>query len=322
MTKPPHLPVLYQETIQAINPRSPGRYVDGTVGAGGHAAAVLEASAPEGEMLGLDVDPQALEIASARLAPFGSRVTLVQAHFSTFPEVLSRKGWDVIQGILLDLGVSSMQLDSPERGFSFQQDGPLDMRLDPRQEETAADLVNGLPEDELADILWRYGDERRSRQIARAICRARPFSSTLELAETVRRAAGAHGAGRIHPATRTFQALRIAVNCELEALETTLPLAVDALAAGGRLAVISFHSLEDRIVKHFLRRESQDCICPGEQPVCTCSHRATLKLLSRSAIKPQKGEISNNSRARSARLRFAEKRSPPSRGADLAQVLH
>ena len=320
MTKPAHLPVLYQETIQAIDPRSPGRYVDGTVGAGGHAAALLEASAPEGELLGLDVDPMALELAGARLAPFGSRVTLVQAHFSTFPEVLSHQGWGAVQGILLDLGVSSMQLDSPQRGFSFMQDGPLDMRLDPRQEETAADLVNELPEEALADIIWRYGDERRSRQIARAICRDRPFSTTLELAETVRRAAGR--AGRIHPATRTFQALRIAVNRELEAIEATLPLAVKALAGGGRLAVISFHSLEDRIVKQFLRHESQDCVCPDEQPVCTCSHQATLKLYSRSAIKPQKGEIATNSRARSARLRFAEKRSPPSGEADLAQVLH
>jgi len=320
MTKPAHLPVLYQETIQAINPRSPGRYVDGTVGAGGHAAALLEASSPEGELLGLDVDPQALELAGARLAPFGSRVTLVQAHFSTFPEELVRKGWDFVQGILLDLGVSSMQLDTPQRGFSFMQDGPLDMRLDPRQEETAADLVNGLAEDVLADILWRYGDERRSRRIARAICRARPISTTLELAETVKRAAGKPG--RIHPATRTFQALRIAVNHELEAIETTLPLAVTALAAGGRLAVISFHSLEDRIVKKFMRRESQDCICPGEQPVCTCSHQASLNLISRSAIKPQKGEIFTNSRARSARLRFAEKSNSPSQKAVLAQVLH
>ena len=320
MTKPPHLPVLCQETIQAINPRSPGRYLDGTVGAGGHAAAILEACAPEGELLGLDVDPQALELAAARLAPFGSRVSLVQAHFSTIPDVLSHKGWDVVQGILLDLGVSSMQLDTPQRGFSFMQAGLLDMRLDPRQEETAADLVNGLLEDDLADILWRYGDERRSRHIARAICRARPISTTLELAEVVRRAAGK--GGRIHPATRTFQALRIAVNRELEAIETTLPLAVNALADGGRLAVISFHSLEDRIVKHFLRRESQGCICPVEQPICTCSHRATLKLLSRSAIKPQEGEVSINSRARSARLRFAEKLSPLSRAADMAQVLH
>jgi 16S rRNA (cytosine1402-N4)-methyltransferase len=302
----PHLSVLYQEIITALRPLSPGRYVDCTVGAGGHAAGILENSSPSGQLLGLDLDPQALAIASRRLSLFGERVHLLQASYTTLLEQIHGLGWEDVQGILFDLGVSSMQVDTPERGFSFLANGPLDMRFSPEQPEQAADLVNHLPEDQIADILWRYGEETQSRKIARAICQARPLQTTHELAEVISRALRGHR-GRIHPATRTFQALRIAVNQELQALEATLPLAVSVLSPGGRLAVISFHSLEDRIVKQYFRKESRDCICPPEQPVCICHHRATIIEVTRHPIVATGQEIETNSRARSAHLRIAEK---------------
>ena len=310
----PHRPVLYHEIIHALQLRNGGLYVDGTLGAGGHSAGILEASAPDGRLLGLDVDPQALELARKRLAPFGSRALLVQASYTTLGEQLKALGWQAVDGILLDLGVSSMQVDTPQRGFSFQVEAPLDMRFDPTNPLRAADLVNHLSEAELADLVFRYGEERHSRRVARAIIKARPLETTRQLAEVVARAAGPSRKGgrsgsesRIHPATRTFQALRIAVNRELEALETVLPQAVAALAPGGRLAVISFHSLEDRIVKQFFRRESQDCLCPPRQPVCTCGHQATLIEITRHPIRPQDEEVEQNPRSRSARLRVAEK---------------
>ncbi|TLN21552.1 16S rRNA (cytosine(1402)-N(4))-methyltransferase RsmH, partial [bacterium] len=271
----PHLPVLYQEIIHALNPHSPGRYVDATVGAGGHAWGILHASAPGGLLLGLDLDPQALEIASRRLSAFESRVTLRHASYTTLQQQLAELGWGAVDGIVIDLGVSSMQIDTPERGFSFLADGPLDMRFSPDQPTSAADLVNTLPENELADLIYRYGEERTSRRIAWAIVQARPLRTTAELAEVIVRASGGRR-GRIHPATRTFQALRIAVNGELQSIEEFLPRAVEALAPGGRLAVISFHSLEDRIVKQYFRQESRDCICPPDQLVCTCGHKASV----------------------------------------------
>jgi len=280
--------------------------VDATVGAGGHAWGILNASAPQGELLGLDLDPQALAIARQRLAEFGSRAILVQASYITLLQQLANIGWEHVQGVLLDLGVSSMQLDTAARGFSFQADGPLDMRFSPQQPNTAADLVNNLPEADLADILWRFGEERLSRRIARSIVRARPLNTTQALAKVIAGAVGRHS-GRLHPATRSFQALRIAVNEELRAIETVLPLAIQALEPGGRLAVISFHSLEDRIVKQTFRRESSDCICPPEQPVCTCGHTASIREINRKPIEADESEIAVNTRARSARLRVAEK---------------
>ncbi len=302
----PHDPVLYYEVLQALQPRDGGRYVDGTLGAGGHGWGILDASSPGGLLLGLDLDPQALALAREKLAPFGERAVLRQASYLTLRERLDALGWDYVDGILLDLGISSMQVDVPERGFSFRQDGPLDMRFDPTAPTTAADLVNRLPESELADLIYRYGEERRSRRIARAIVAARPIEGTRQLAEIVRRAVGG-GKRRIHPATRTFQALRIAVNRELEAVEQVLPLAVDALAPGGRLAVISFHSLEDRLVKVYFRRESRDCICPPGRPVCVCEHTARLRLVTRKPLQANEAEVTANPRARSARLRVAEK---------------
>ncbi len=301
----PHQPVLYQEIIHALRPKSTGFYVDGTLGAGGHAAGLLAVSEPGGRLLGLDVDPQALELARQNLAPFGERACLKRAAYTSLPEQLAALGWDKVDGILLDLGASSMQFDTPERGFSFLADGPLDMRFDPSSPLTAAEIVNTWAEDEVVDVLFRYGEERASRRIARAIVQARPISSTRQLAEVIEKAIGRHGSH--HPATQTFQALRIAVNSELQSLEKTLPLAVQALGAGGRLAVISFHSLEDRLVKEFFRLESRDCICPPRQPVCTCGHKASILEVTRRPITPAEEEISKNSRARSAKLRVAEK---------------
>jgi len=280
--------------------------MDGTVGAGGHAAGLLEASTPDGLLLGLDRDPQALSIAAQRLSPFGERVTLRQTSFARLAHAAAEAGWETVDGLLLDLGLSSMQLDSAGRGFSFRLDGPLDMRFDPAQALSAADLVNDLPVRDLAEILRRFGEEPRAWQVAQAVVAARPLLSTTQLAEIVAQASGRTRSG-IHPATRTFQALRIAVNDELAALHDGLEQALTLLAPGGRLAVISFHSLEDRQVKEFIRRESRDCVCPPEQPLCTCGHRATLRMLTRKPLRPDEAEIRRNPRARSARLRVAER---------------
>jgi len=302
----PHRPVLYHEIIHALRPHHTGLYIDGTVGAGGHAWGILHASAPHGQLLGLDLDPVAIALARQRLAEFAPRVTLVQASYTTLRQQAAQLGWTAVDGILLDLGASSMQFDNAERGFSFQQDGPLDMRFSPLASRTAANLVNQLPEDELADLVYQFGEERQSRRVARAIVAARPLHSTTQLAAVIAQAIqGKRGA--IHPATRTFQALRIAVNQELDAIDTVLPTALQVLAPGGRLAVISFHSLEDRRVKRYFRQESQDCLCPTEQMLCTCEHQASIKLVSRRALQAGEQEASQNPRARSARLRVAEK---------------
>ena len=302
----PHQPVLYQEVLHALQPGPGGRYVDGTLGAGGHAAGILRASRPDGQLLGLDLDPAALEIAGRQLAEFGERAVIKQGSYRDFRLYLNNLGWNKIDGFLLDLGLSSMQLDRPQRGFSFREEGPLDMRFDPSQLVTAADLVNNLPAEELANLIYRYGEERHSRKIADAIVAHRPLRTTKELADLISSLLGGDR-GRLHPATRTFQALRIAVNEELKSLETVLPLALEALQPGGRMAVIAFHSLEDRIVKNFFRRESQDCICPPQLPVCACEHQAQLEEISRRPIRPQPEEIEKNPRARSARLRVAKK---------------
>lgn len=301
----PHLPVLYKEIIHALQPKAGGRYIDGTLGAGGHSAGLLEASAPTGEVLAFDLDPQAIEIARARLVPFGERVHILQTSYVEMAEGAARLGWDVVDGIVLDLGVSSMQLDTAKRGFSFLQDAPLDMRFSPNAPLSAADLVNSLPESELAEILFRYGEERQSRRIARAIAQNRPITTTRQLADLILRTIGKKE--RIHPATRAFQALRIAVNGELDAVESVLPIAIGLLRPGGRLVVISFHSLEDRIVKETFRRESTDCLCPPRQPVCTCGHKASIQPVTRKPIEAGETEIQENSRARSAKLRVVEK---------------
>lgn len=302
----PHQPVLYHEIITALRPHRKGRYVDATVGAGGHAWGILNASSPDGCLLGMDVDPHALALAGRRLDEFGKRAYLVRASYTSLLDQLTGIGWSTVDGILADLGLSSMQLDNPARGFSFQAEGPLDMRFDPQQNLTAANVVNEWSEEEIAGLLWKFGEERNARRIARRICQARPMQTTTQLAQVVAGAAGGKW-GRIHPATRTFQALRMAVNVELQNIGVFLPQAMQALAPGGRLAIISFHSLEDRLVKQYLRRESRDCICPPGQPVCTCNHKAILKEVGHKPVQAADVEVDGNPRARSARLRVAER---------------
>lgn len=306
--EPIHIPVLLNEVLNGLRVRPGGRYIDATVGEGGHAAEILSASSPDGRLLGLDRDPGALEVAHARLVSYAGRFVLVHSSYTRLAAIAPAREFVPADGILFDLGLSSLQLADPDRGFSFAKDGPLDMRFDPTTgERTAADLVDQLSSEELADLLYRYGEERQSRRIAEAIVAARPIRTTKELASVVEQAVGRRRR-RIHPATRTFQALRIAVNDELTVLEKTLPQAVEALAPGGRLVVISFHSLEDRIIKRFVRRESRDCICPPASPICTCDHRATLRVVTRKPIRPTEEEVFANPRSRSARLRIAEKR--------------
>ena len=300
-----HQPVLYQEIIHALQPKSPGRYIDGTIGAGGHARGILEACSPDGCLLGFDLDSQALALARETLAPYGKRVVLVQASYSSLLESMKQLGWNVVDGIVIDLGVSSMQLDTPERGFSFQVDAPLDMRFNRDVGLTAAQLINTASESDLANLLFKYGEEPRARKIAKMIAQARPVMTTSQLAEIVRKTYPGHS--RIHPATRTFQAIRIAVNDELSVLEQVLPRAMQALCPGGRLAVISFHSLEDRIVKDFFRHESKDWINPPFEKIYEVERNATLKEITRKPITPKADEIKTNPRARSAKLRVAEK---------------
>ena len=303
-----HIPVMAKETIRCLAVQAGGRYVDCTVGAGGHAEAILEASSPGGTLLGIDADPKAIEIAQRRLAPFGDGVRLVCANYQDLGQICHRYNFVPVHGILFDLGMSSLQLADAERGFSFQVEAPLDMRFG-EGDLTAAYIVNRYSEKDLADILWKYGEERASRKIARALVKARPISTTRELAAVVAKAvAKAVGRpGRIHPATRTFQALRIAVNDELNALSMALEQVPTVLGPAGRLVVISFHSLEDRIVKQFIQRESRDCICPPKTPDCLCGHLATLRPITRGALRPSQEEIAINPRSRSARLRAAEK---------------
>ncbi len=304
-----HVPVLFQEVLDSLRVRPGGQYIDATVGGGGHAAGILAALSSDGYLLGLDRDPAALETARARLVAGDARVRLVHSSFGHLAQVARDNDCVPADGVLFDLGLSSLQLADSERGFAFVTDGPLDMRFDPASGgDTAADLVNYLSVEELTALLFRYGEEKQARRIVEAIVEARPLRTTGELAAIVKQAVGAgRRHKRIHPATQTFQALRIAVNDELGILESVLPQAVEILAPGGRLAVISFHSLEDRLVKRFLRRESRDCVCAPEAPACVCDHRATLRLITRKLIRPTTDEVAANPRARSALLRVAER---------------
>lgn len=302
----PHKSVLYHEALLYLQPHPGGRYVDATLGAGGHASAILTLSAPNGMLIGIDQDQQALEIARRRLKEFNHRTTFCNSSFAHLSQILESAGWNEMDGIIFDLGVSSMQLETPDRGFSFLKEGPLDMRFNPQQGTPAAELINQLKEEELTKILREYGEEPQARQISVAICRARPLQSTKHLAEVVLSVYRGKR-GHLHPATRTFQALRIAVNHELPTLQSGLEQSLQYLAKKGRIVVIAFHSLEDRLVKQFMHRESRDCICPPEQPICTCSHHARLKILTKHAIKPSADELLGNPKARSAHLRAAEK---------------
>jgi len=301
-----HEPVLLEESISALQIQRGGRYIDCTVNGGGHAAAILEESSPGGQLLGIDADPEAIRIAKQRFKSYGNSVILVNENFRYLESICNRHGFRPVHGIIFDLGMSSLQLEASGRGFSFQQDSPLDMRFSPRQSLTAADIVNTYPEAELARLLERYGEEYRGKQIARRIVERRPIRSTLELSKVVEKAAGGRR-GRIHPATKTFQALRIVVNEELESLQLALEQALNLLGSGGRVVVISFHSLEDRVVKEFLRRESQGCICPPSVPVCVCGHKPNLKIVTRKAVRPSPDEMQANPRSRSAKMRVGEK---------------
>lgn len=306
-----HIPVMPAEVLGFLNPRPGGIYVDGTLGGAGHARQILAGSSPDGILVGFDRDQTALGTAKNRLAEFGGRVRLVNRNFAEMATSLAELGITGIDGLLLDLGVSSHQLDTVERGFSFQQDAPLDMRMDVTRGETAADLVNSLPERELERIIKEYGEERWARRIAKFIVSARdeaPVKTTLHLVDIIKGAIPkAKWEERIHPATRTFQALRIAVNEELTSLETGLSAGLHLLNPGGRCVVISFHSLEDRIVKQSFRRLAQGCICPKNLPLCVCGHTPQLRILTSKPVMAGEKEVEANPRARSARLRAVEK---------------
>ncbi|MFN2136973.1 MAG: 16S rRNA (cytosine(1402)-N(4))-methyltransferase RsmH [Candidatus Promineifilaceae bacterium] len=300
-----HVPVLFSEVLEYLQPRPGGAYIDGTLGAGGHTEGILRLSAPDGRVLVFDRDPEAIAYSRKRLQAYGDRLTFVNASYAEMNKVAPRFGFGAVGGILLDLGLSSRQLDSAARGFSFQKDGPLDMRFDPALETTAASIVNEMDEAELALLLRRYGEVPRSGYVARLIVENRPLTTTTELADLLARKLPRRG--RIHPATQVFQALRIAVNDELGELEQGLTAALETLAPGGRLAVISFHSLEDRLVKQTFREWARDCICPPQQPICTCDKQAVTRQVTRGAVKASDEEIAANPRSRSARLRVVEK---------------
>ena len=306
----PHRPVLLEEALEFFVPERGGLFVDCTVGLGGHSEAILQSS-NETRVVGMDLDPAALAYARQRLASFGDRFRAFQANFRELAVVLSRAGERDPSGILVDLGVSSLQFDSPERGFSFRFDAPLDMRMDPTSGATAADLLQQLPESEIAAIIFEFGEERHSRRIARRIVERReqgePVTTTKELADLVATAVGGGKRQQIHPATRTFQALRIAVNKELEGLGDFVQSAVDLLIPDGRFAAISFHSLEDRILKQEMRRLSGQCQCPPRLPVCSCGARKIVEVLTRRPVAPTAREIEENPRARSAKLRACRK---------------
>jgi len=306
----PHRPVLLEETIKFLAPERGGLFIDCTVGMGGHSEAILKSS-DKTRVLGMDLDPAALDYARQRLTHYAKRFRAVKANFREIKKVIHEVGEGAPSGILADLGVSSLQFDSPERGFSFRFDAPLDMRMDPTGGQTAADLLEVLPEAEIARIIFEFGEERHSRKIARRIVENReqgkPVKTTAELAGLVQRSIGGRKHQQIHPATRTFQALRIAVNRELEGLAEFVESAVDLLEPEGRLAVISFHSLEDRIIKRELRRLSGSCQCPPRVPVCSCGARKEVEVMTRRPVTPGPTEVEENPRSRSAKLRVARK---------------
>lgn len=305
----PHITVLHKEAVENLNPRPGGRYVDGTLGAGGHSRGILEAY-QDTEVLGIDRDEEALEVARKNLAEYGSRTYLVRGGFDEMTDFAADIGWNEVDGVLLDIGVSSMQIDTPLRGFSYRFDGPLDMRMDKRSPITASVVLNESTLSELTRIFRVYGEEKRARKLAEAIVarrERRPWIKTGELAELIRDVTTVGRKPRRNAVGRCFQALRIEVNDELGQLERALDEAIELLAIGGRIAVISFHSLEDRIVKRKFVDEATECICPPGMPVCRCDKVARLKILTRKPIVPNADEIKRNKRASSAKLRVAEK---------------
>ncbi|MBN1917152.1 MAG: 16S rRNA (cytosine(1402)-N(4))-methyltransferase RsmH [Verrucomicrobia bacterium] len=323
MPEPRHRPVLLHRTIELIGCRPGGTYVDATVGLGGHAEALAERIAPGGRLIGIDRDADALRQSRGRLARFGNAVALVQGNFDRLAAALDEQGIDVVDGVLFDLGVSSMQLDEARRGFSYQRSGRLDMRMDASRGPTARELVNQAPLKELERILRDYGEEPAWRRVARTIVRTREqreIVTTDELAGLIERAVPRAPQGRkVHPAARTFQALRIAVNDELGAIERALPQALERLRPGGRIVTLAYHSLEDRIVKEAFRRWAKGCTCPPEFPVCCCGKLASVRVLTKKPIGPDAAEVAANPRARSARLRACEKIQPVETGRGIDQ---
>jgi 16S rRNA (cytosine1402-N4)-methyltransferase len=299
--------VLSTEIIHHMITFNDGVYLDGTVGEGGHSQAMLEASPAPSLVLGVDLDPSSLEVAGSLLSGFGDRFVAVRGNYADMDELTRGQGVNKLDGVLLDLGFSSRQVETEGYGLSFKRDEPLDMRYDPDAALTAGFIVNRIQEQELADLIYRLGEERRSWAIARAIVRNRPINSTTELASLIVSTVGQRPGAAINPATKTFQALRIAVNDELSNIDRGLEAALGLLNAGGRLAVVSYHSLEDRIVKAFMMREASNCICPAGIPVCTCEHTPRLKLINRHVIRPSTDEVRSNPRSRSAKLRVARR---------------
>jgi 16S rRNA (cytosine1402-N4)-methyltransferase len=305
-----HTPVLLKEVVSQMQPRSGGLYVDATLGGGGHATELLRASSPDGRLIGLDWDAEALAEVERRLGDLRGRATLVRANFAELEDVLMDLGVTSVDGVLFDLGISSRHVDEASRGFSFQREGQLDMRMDARTEVSASDLLNAASEAQLAAIFLRYGEERRARAIARAVVRTRerqPLVTTTDLVRVVEQVLGPKR-GPTHPATRVFQALRIYINRELENLERGLETAVRRLKSGGRVVVIAYHSLEDRIVKHYFQRLSSACICPPGLPVCACGRQDELRVITKRPVGPSPEELAANPRSRSAKMRVAEKR--------------
>ncbi len=304
-----HEPVMLSEVLDALRVMPGGRYVDATLGEGGHARAILSASSPGGQLIGIDADHEAVESATQRLAEFGSSVRICNENFVEMQAVATRYGFTPVNGVLMDLGVSSLQLDRESRGFSFRRGDRLDMRFSENGGLDAYEIVNHYPERELGDLIYRYGDERASRRIASAIVGNRPVEDSLQLAEIIS-SVKRRGRKGIHSATQTFQALRIAVNDEINSLATGLDQAVNVLGIGGRLVVISYHSIEDRLVKNFIRDAAADCVCVSQEvrtPVCACDHVATLKPVIKGALTPSASEVEANPRSRSAKLRVAER---------------
>jgi 16S rRNA (cytosine1402-N4)-methyltransferase len=301
-----HVPALLNEVMAYIEPSEGRRYIDCTMGEGGLSEAI---SLKGGSVLALEADPEMLPVAARRLQGTGGDYRLVQGNFASLGNIAKHEDFDQVDGIIMDLGLSSRQIQYEERGFTFQQNQALDMRYDQRQEVTAADLLNELSEEDLIDMLVTYAEEDRysAKNISKAIISKRPLATTADLVEAVELAVGKRNSARIHPSTKTFMALRIVVNADLQALELALPQALSVLKPGGKLLVIAYQSLEDRIVKRFLKRESTNCICPTIELECTCNHHASVKLLRRSVIKPSLDEISQNPASRSARMRVAEK---------------
>ncbi len=302
-----HNPVLTNEVIKGLNITPGGRYIDATLGEGGHSTNILIKSDPGGQVLGIDADHEAVSVAQKRVNYSSDKFLAVNDNFKNIRSIAMKYNFSPVHGILFDLGVSSLQLDAESRGFSFRRADPLDMRFSYNQNLSASQIINNYDENELANLIFYFGEEKKSRKIAKTIVRNRPIKSSLELADLICEVIPRKKNQKINPATKTFQAIRIAVNDELSALETALNESLTVIGEGGRIAVISYHSLEDRIVKNFFKKQSSECICPPRSPVCICKHEKTIKIISKKPIIPSTNEINNNPRSRSAKLRIAER---------------